>query len=58
MTLSVWWLTLLVQQVDRSYAILARRLIEFQRLSPLSGFETKGERWRGDVKKGRQVGIE
>src|SRR5712675_2494682 len=29
-----------------------------QRLSPPSGSETKGERWRGDGRKGRRVGIE
>src|SRR5712675_3583503 len=58
MTLSVWRLTLLVQQVDRSCAVLALRVIELQRLSPLSGFETK----RGEVERrwerGTQVGIE
>src|SRR5712672_2639397 len=42
MTLSVWRLALLVQQVDRSCAVLALRMIEFRGYPLLVGLRRKG----------------
>src|SRR5712675_945935 len=42
MTLSVWQLALLVQQVDRSCAVLALRVIEFRGYPLLVGLRRKG----------------
>ena len=42
MTLSVWWLALLVQQVDRSCAVLALCVIEFRGYPLLVGLRRKG----------------
>src|SRR5712672_4621925 len=57
MTLSVCRLALLVQQVDRSCAVLALRVIEFRGYPLLVGLRRKG-RGGEAMGKGRQVGIE
>src|SRR5712672_3508150 len=58
MTLSVWRLALLVQQVDRSGAVLALRVIEFRGYPLLVGLRRKGRGGEAMGEKGRRVGIE